>query len=136
VEPILRRKKKAELLAQKLGSPASLDAAASASGQPVQHADSLRFASGFIPNVGQEPKVVGATFDKQLSGKAISPAIAGNAGLFFIKVDNVSAMSNPNADVQQQRFMQEQMERQVIDRGLTETMRKRADIKDYRSNFF
>jgi len=136
VEPILRRKRKAELLAKKLGNPASLDAAASASGQPVQHADSLRFASGFIPNVGQEPKVVGATFDKQLSGKAISPAIAGNAGLFFIKVENVSAMSNPNADVQQQRFMQEQMERQLIDRGLTETMRKRADIKDYRSNFF
>jgi len=136
VEPILRRKKKAELLAQKLGNPASLDAAASASGQPVQHADSLRFASGFIPNVGQEPKVVGVTFDKQLSGKAISPAIAGNAGLFFIKVDNVSAISNPNADVQQQRFMQEQMERQLIDRGLTETMRKRADIKDYRSTFF
>ena len=136
VEPILRRKRKAELLAKKLGNPASLDAAASASGQPVQHADSLRFASGFIPNVGQEPKVVGVTFDKQLSGKAISPAIAGNAGLFFIKVENVSAMSNPNADVQQQRFMQEQMERQLIDRGLTETMRKRADIKDYRSNFF
>ncbi|HVU97214.1 MAG TPA: peptidylprolyl isomerase [Puia sp.] len=136
VEPILRRKKKAELLARKFGNPASLDAAASASGQPVQHADSLRFASGFIPNVGQEPKVVGASFDKQLSGKAISPAIAGNAGLFFIKVDNVSAMSNPNADVQQQRLMQEQMERQLIDRGLTETMRKRADIKDYRSNFF
>ena len=136
VEPILRRKKKAELIAQKLGNPASLDAAASAAGQPVLHADSLRFASGFIPQVGQEPKVVGATFDKQLSGKAISPAIAGNAGLFFIKVDNVSAMSNPNADVQQQRFMQEQMERQLIDRGLTETLRKRADIKDYRSNFF
>ena len=136
VEPILRRKKKAELMAQKMGSPASLDAAATAAGQPVQHADSLRFASGFIPNVGQEPKVVGATFNKQLSGKAISPAIAGNAGLFFIKVDNVSAMSNPNADVQQQRFMQEQMERQYIDRGLTETMRKRANIKDNRSTFF
>jgi peptidyl-prolyl cis-trans isomerase D len=136
VEPIVRRKKKSEMIAQKLGSPASLDAASTAAGQPVQHADSLRFASGFIPNVGQEPKVVGATFDKQLSGKAISPAIAGNAGLFFIKVDNVSAMSNPNADVQQQRFMQEQMERQMIDRGLTETMRKRAEIKDFRSNFF
>jgi len=136
VEPILRRKKKAELIAQKMGNPASLDAAASAAGQPVQRADSLRFAAGFIPNVGQEPKVVGATFDKQLSGKAISPAIAGNGGLFFIKVDNVSAMSNANADVQQQRFMQEQMERQLIDRGLTETLRKRAEIKDYRSNFF
>ncbi|HEY4336760.1 MAG TPA: SurA N-terminal domain-containing protein [Puia sp.] len=136
VEPILRRKKKSELLAQKVGNPASLDAAATATGQPVLHADSLRFASGFIPNVGQEPKVVGTTFDKELSGKAISPAIAGNAGLFFVKVENVSAMSNPNADVQQQRFMQEQMERQVIDRGLTETMRKRASIKDFRSNFF
>jgi peptidyl-prolyl cis-trans isomerase D len=136
VEPILRNKMKAEQLAKKLGSPASLDAAAAASGQTIQHADSLRFASPFIPNIGQEAKVIGAAFDKQLGGKAVSPAIPGNGALFFIKVDNVSAMSNPNADVQQQRFMQEQMQRQMVSTRLMDAMRKLASIKDYRSNFF
>lgn len=136
VEPILRNRKKAEQLTKKLGNPASLDAAATAAGQPVQHADSLRFSSAFIPNVGQEAKVIGAAFDKQLSGKAVSPAIAGNGGVFFIKVDNVSALSNPNADVNQQRFMQEQMQRQIVGSRLMDAMRKQANIKDYRGNFF
>jgi peptidyl-prolyl cis-trans isomerase D len=136
IEPILRNKKKAELIAKKLGSPASLDAAATASGQPVQHADSLRFGSPFVPNAGQEPKVIGASFDKQLAGKPISPAIPGASGLYFIKVDNVSATSNPNADLQQQRFMQEQMQRQMVGSKLMEAKRKLAKIKDYRPEFF
>jgi peptidyl-prolyl cis-trans isomerase D len=136
VEPILRNRKKAEQIMKKIGNPASVDAASTAAGQPVQHADSLRFATSFIPNVGQEPKVIGASFDKQLAGKPVSPAIPGNGGVFFIKVDNVSAMSNPNADVTQQRFVQEQMQRQLIGSRLMESKRKLAKIKDYRANFF
>lgn len=136
VEPLLRRQKKAEVIMKKIGNPASLDAAATATGQPVLHADSVLFASPFIANIGQEGKVAGTAFDKQLSGKAISPAIPGNQGVFFIKVDNIGAMSNPNADIQQQRFMQEQMQRQVIGARLVETLRKNATIKDFRSDFF
>jgi len=136
VEPLLRRQKKADVIVKKLGNPASLDAAATATGQPVLRADSVLFASPFIANIGQEGKVAGAAFDKQLSGKAISPAIPGNQGVFFIKVENVSAMSNPNADIQQIRFMQEQRQRQVVGATLLEALRKHATIKDYRSDFF
>ncbi|HEY4109709.1 peptidylprolyl isomerase [Puia sp.] len=136
IEPLLRNKKKAEVLTKKFGNLASLDAAAGATGQAVQQADSLRFSSMTLGNAGQEGKVIGAAFDKQLAGKPISPAIAGNGALFFIKVNNVSAMSNPNADLQQQRFMQEQVQRQVMGSRLLEAMRKLADIKDYRATFF
>jgi len=136
IEPLLRNKKKAEQIIKKLGNPASLEAAAGSAGQTVQHADSLRFATALIPNAGQEPKVVGAAFDKQLAGKAVSPALAGNGGVFFIKVDNVSAVSNPEADIQQQRFMQEQQQRYRITNGLVPSMRKLATIKDNRGKFF
>ena len=129
-------RKKAEQLVKKLGSPASLDAAAAAAGQPVQHADSVLFASPFIPNAGQEAKVIGAAFDKGLAGKPISPAISGNGGVFFIKVENVSATSNPNADLTQQRFMQEQQLRQRVAYGLMDALRKQAVVKDYRAKFF
>src|SRR6185437_1214349 len=44
IEPILRNKKKAEQIMKKDGSPASLDAAASTTGQTIQHADSVVFA--------------------------------------------------------------------------------------------
>lgn len=136
VEPILRNKKKAEELIKKLGSPVSLDAAATAAGQTIQRADSLRFSTPFIPNAGQEPKVIGSAFDKSLAGKAISPAIAGNGGLFFIKVENVSALSNPEADMQQQRFMQEQQQRYRVANGLVPALKKLATIKDNRGKFF
>ncbi len=134
IEPILRNKKKAEQIIKKEGSPASLDAAATASGQPIQHADSVLFASA--RNMGQEQKIVGASFDKQLVGKPVSPAIAGNTGVFFIKIENVSAMANLNGDLQQQRFMQEQQQRSQVYQGLVESLRKLATLKDYRGKFF
>ena len=137
VEPLLRNKKKAEQILKKVGSPASLDAAASAAGQTVQHADSVLFSRPVLGyNGGPEPKVVGYAFSKDAAGKAISPAIAGNSGVFFIKVDNAGAMSNPTAELQQQQFMMEQQQRQLIYNGLMDAIRKLADIKDYRGKFF
>ena len=136
IEPLLRNKKKSEQIIKKLGNPASLEAAASASGQQVQRADSLRFSSPYIPNAGQEAKVIGSAFDKGLVGKAASPAIPGNTGVFFIKVENVSAVSNPEADLQQQRFMQEQQQRYRITNGLVDALRKLATIKDDRGKFY
>jgi peptidyl-prolyl cis-trans isomerase D len=136
IEPILRNRKKAEIIIKKLGTPASLDAAAATSGQPVLKADSVLFSSPFIPNVGQEAKVIGSSFDKALAGKPVSPAIPGNGGVFVIKVGNVSAISNPNADLQQQRFMQEQQQRSRISYGLIEALRKLATVRDDRGKFF
>jgi peptidyl-prolyl cis-trans isomerase D len=136
VEPILRNKKKAAQIMAKLGTPATLEAASASSGQTVMHADSILFASPYIPNVGQEGKVIGASFDKQLTGKPASPPIAGNGGVFVIKVENVSAMSNPNADLQQQRFMQEQQQKARISNTLVDALRKMAKVEDDRGKFF
>jgi peptidyl-prolyl cis-trans isomerase D len=136
VEPILRNKKKAEQIMKKLGSPASLDVAATASGQQIMHADSVLFSSPYIANVGQEPKVIGMAFDKDLTGKPVSPLIPGNGGVYVIRVEKVSALSNPNADLQQQRFVQEQQQRQRISYGLTDALRKLATIEDDRGKFF
>ena len=136
IEPILRNQKKAEQIIKKLGSPASLDAVASASGQQVQTADSLRFSSPALPNSGLEPKVIGTAFDKQLAGKPISPAITGKSGVFYVRVDNVSALSNAEADLQQQRFMQEQQQRYGVQNRLIDVLRKNATIKDERGKFY
>jgi peptidyl-prolyl cis-trans isomerase D len=135
VEPILRNRKKAEIISKRLGSPASLDAAAGAATQPIMHADSVSFASGTIPNAGREPKVVGASFDKALTGKPASPPIAGNSGVFVIRVGTVSALSNPNGDLQQQRFALEQQQRQAAYQVLQQ-MQRLADITDNRGKFF
>ena len=136
VEPILRNKKKAEQIMKKLGSPASLDAAATAGGQQIMHSDSVLFSAPYIANVGQEPKVIGSAFDKALAGKPASPPIPGNGGVYVIRVEKVSALSNPNADLQQQRFVQEQQQRSRISYGLVDALRKLATVEDDRGKFF
>ena len=134
VEPILRNQKKADQIEKKINNPASLDAVATATGKQVSKADSVSFSSPFIPNSGREPKVVGASFYKQLSGKSISPAIDGNLGVFFIKVENVSAKANVG-DVEQIRFNQVQQQRSLITYRAIEVLKKNASVKDYRSKF-
>jgi peptidyl-prolyl cis-trans isomerase D len=136
IEPILRNQKKADIIIKKLGTPATLEAAASTGGQNVQRADSLLFSSPMIPNAGQEPKVIGFAFNKQLAGKPASAPIPGNGGVFVIKVENVAAVPNPNADLQQQRFMQEQQQKSRITYTLVDALRKLATVKDDRGKFF
>jgi peptidyl-prolyl cis-trans isomerase D len=132
VEPILRNQKKAEQIKTKIGNPASLDAIASSTSQPIAKADSVSFSSLYIPNAGREPLVVGASFDKQLVGKPVSNGIIGNQGVFYLKVDNVSAKSNAG-DVEQIQFNQMQQQRSMITYRAMEVLKKNASIKDYRS---
>ena len=136
VEPILRNKKKAEQIIKKIGTANSLEAVATATGQAVQKADSLRFMSPYIPNIGQEGKVVGAAFDKQLQGKPASPAIAGNGGVFVIKPENLSAKANLAADIEQVRMGQLRVQESMVRSQAIEELKKTADIKDNRAKFF
>jgi peptidyl-prolyl cis-trans isomerase D len=135
IEPILRNQKKGALIAAKIGSAASLDAVASATGQPVSHVDSIQFVSPYVPNFGLEPRVVGYSFDKQLVGKAVSSPVYGNEGLFVLKVDNVSARANYNVDMEQARQTILQQQETIIQRTGTDALKKKAKIVDDRGKF-
>ncbi len=137
VENIIRNRKKADQIKQKLKSATSLEAAAQATGQQVIKADSIQFSNPFIPNVGQEAKVVGAAFNKDYQAK-ISEPIPGNGGVFVIKTEAVSAIPNPNFDViGQQAMMLQNQQRAFSDpRLVLEILKKSAKIKDNRANFF
>ena len=131
IEVLLRNKKKAAQIIQKLGKPATLEAAAGAGGQTIQRADSVSFGAGFIPNVGQELKVIGAAFHKAWQGK-VTPPIGGSGGVFVLRTDNVFARPNPNADIEQQRNMFLMQQRSTISYRAIEAMKKAATIKDNR----
>ncbi len=134
VEFIVRNRKKAEQLINKIGKANTLEAAASATGTQVQKADSISLASPVIPNVGQEPKVVGASFNKLWISK-VSPPIEGNGGVFVIRTENVSARPNSSVNLEQQRTgMLMQMKSMSGFRSL-EALKKSADIKDNRAKF-
>lgn len=136
VEPILRNQKKAEQIIKKIGNANSLDAVAKATSQQIQRADSIGFSSPYIPNVGQEAKVIGSSFNKQLLGKAASEPIAGNGGVFVIRVENVIARPNPVADIEQLRSNQQQQEKSMMSYRALDALKKNASIKDNRSKFF
>jgi peptidyl-prolyl cis-trans isomerase D len=135
IEPILRNQKKAVLISAKIKTASTLDAVASATGQQVSQADSIQFISPYLPNFGLEPKVVGYSFDKQLTGKPISAPVNGNEGVFVLKVNNVSARANYNVDIEQSRQSILQSQESIIQRTGTDALKKKAKIEDDRGKF-
>jgi peptidyl-prolyl cis-trans isomerase D len=131
VEPILRNKKKAAEITKKIGNANTLEAIASATGQQVLNADTVRFGDSFIPNLGNETKVIGAAFNKENQSKVSAP-IDGQTGVFVIKVNSQGALPNLGGDVEQQRKTFEQQMRQYAGYATTESLRKAATIKDTR----
>ncbi len=132
VEFIIRNKKKAEVITKKIGTAGTLEAVASATQQAVLRADSVRFASPFIPNVGQEPKVIGAAFNKANQAKPSAP-IAGNAAVYVIKTENISAVSDGGVNPEDQRRMMMQQMGQAAGFRALEALRKSAKVKDERA---
>jgi peptidyl-prolyl cis-trans isomerase D len=137
VESIIRNEEKAKQITAKIGNASSIEAAAQATGQQVAKADSIMFSGMFIPNVGQEPKVVGASFNKTYQAKASEP-ITGNGGVFVIKVENISAIVNPAVNIQQQQqeFVQGHQRAYSDPRIINEILKKTVKITDNRHRFF
>jgi peptidyl-prolyl cis-trans isomerase D len=135
VEYKIRNIKKAENIIKKIGNASSLEAVAQATAQQVLRADSLNFGSSFIPNIGNELRVLGAAFNKEYQTKVSAP-IKGEIGVFVLKVENISAAPNPNFDAKaQQQAMQQQMGAMMGYRAI-EILKKSATIKDNRIRFF
>jgi peptidyl-prolyl cis-trans isomerase D len=87
VEPILKNQKKAELIKKKM-SGTSLEAVAQKSGASVQPAIGVSMKSPVLPNIGNEPKVVGKAFG--LAAGKTSEIIEGNSGMFMVRAKAVT----------------------------------------------
>jgi peptidyl-prolyl cis-trans isomerase D len=80
VEGILRDQKKATQIKQNFKG-STIEAIAASAKTMVQPIDSINFNYSMIPGIGNEPKLVGAAFNKSFLNKPSAP-IAGNAGVF------------------------------------------------------
>jgi peptidyl-prolyl cis-trans isomerase D len=134
VEYFIKNQKKAAQIKSRIGNANTLEAVASTLNVQVQRADSISFASPIIPNVGQEPKVVGAAFNKQWLKKLSAP-IAGNGAVYVLRTENVSAVANPDVNIEQQRTAMEMRMKQMSGFRSVEALKKSADIKDDRGKF-
>lgn len=138
VEPILRNQKKAKEIEKKMNNASDLQAVAQAFNAEVLQTgedSTLTFSSPFVNGIGNEPKVVGASFNKEYQTR-ISPAIPGNTGAFVIKVDQIGQVALPEDGWAQQQMMKRNQQMQNALQQSFTGLRKIATIKDYRSKFF
>ena len=130
---IMNEKKAQKIIANLKGN--TLEQIAKSAGVGVLHADSVGFTQPFIPNIGNEPKIVGAAFNRSLQTKVSEP-IAGNSGVFVIKAENVSALANTNVNAEQLRKQLAMQQKQMGGYQSIEALKKAADIKDNRFEFY
>jgi peptidyl-prolyl cis-trans isomerase D len=135
VEPLVKNEKKAEQIISTKIKGSTIDEIAKAAGTSVQHADSVSFQGFLLPGVGNELKVLGAAFDKQLQGKVSAP-IAGNSGVFIVRGETMFATSSLGGNPATiKEALQTQLKQQITYTSLN-APREAADVKDYRFQFY
>lgn len=138
IEPIIRNEKKAKEIAKKIGNANDLQTVANTYNVEVLQTgedSTLTFNASFINGIGNEPRVVGASFNKEYQNK-ISPVIGGNTGAFVIKVDQVGKIELLEDEWKAQQMMKMNQQMQTSLQESFTGLRKIANIKDYRSKFF
>ena len=131
VEPLLKNKKKAELIKKKMNGN-TLESVAKSSGASVLPATGVSLKTPVIPNIGSEPKVVGKAFNLA-SGKT-SEIIEGNAGMYMIKGKSVikaADLPSYTTYINQDRT---QNQSYSVSKAYT-ALKDKAKIKDNRGNF-
>ena len=125
-------KKKGELLKSQMAGK-DLAALAANFDVPVDTARNVSFSSSFIPNVGNEPKVIASAFS--LAQNGVSAPIIGNSGVYVIQLTSKTEAGTATNIPQIRRTMASNIRSQVSFR-LMETLRENASIKDRRSRFY
>jgi peptidyl-prolyl cis-trans isomerase D len=131
VEPIIKNQKKAEIIKKKM-SGASLEAVAQKSGASVQPAIGVSMKSPVLPNIGNEPKVVGRAFG--LAAGKTSEVIEGNSGMFMVRAKAVTKA--PEVPSYATYITQDRTQNQSYATSKAYTaLKDKAEIKDNRANF-
>ena len=139
VELTIKNIKKAAEISKKLGATPTLESAAATYSVQVAVAgadSSITFGSQIINGVGQEPKLVGAAFNKSYLAKVSEP-ITGTNGVYILKVNSTG---NKPADtpesIAQKTEQRNKSLMQQIAYGWFKSLKETADIKDTRSKLF
>ena len=129
VESLLKNKKKAEKISAKLKG-ATLEAIAKANGAAIQNVPSAAIENAMLPNMGNEPKVVGNAIG--LGANKISAPIEGNSGVFVVKTKAISkAPKLPQYDLAKLKGMAAQSVGRIIP-----ALKENATINDNRQDFY
>ena len=126
---VVRNRKKAEILKGKVAGNKDLGALATQYQSKIDTARQVTFASNYVPQLGQEPKVLGHVFALEQGGT--TDAIAGNGGVYVATVINKTP-AVPPTDLTQIKNQMNQQARGMVRGRLVTGLRIKADIKDNR----
>ena len=132
--PLVKNRKKGEALKAKIGTVSDLNALVAQYSTQLELATGVTFNATFIPNVGSEPKVIGAAFTTPVG--SISPAIVGESGVFVLKVTKKDAVANSPVDKTVLRQQLVANQKNTVRGTLIRSLKKKLDIEDNRSKFF
>jgi len=131
VEPILKNRKKAEVVAKKAGNEKDISKLALLLGGTSGTADSVKFNQPFVQNLGTESRVIGAAFNKKNLSNT-SEVIDGQNGVFYIKVNQTGTIPSASVDLQAQRSSMESQIKQFASYSTLESLKKSTKIVDNR----
>ena len=133
VDLVVRKEKKAQLLADKLKNAGSdLASVASKLSTEMKEASGVNFTSFSIPALGFEPAVIGAVCS--LPEGKISTPIEGNNGVYLAKVTSFTTGADTNVKGEK-KLITQTIESQISSQ-LFESLKKLAEIDDKRSKFY
>ena len=133
IEPAVLNMKRAEMIIAQLGNPGSVQEAASKYNVAVDTARGASFASGLIPEVGNEPKVVMNAFKLDLN--TTSAPIEGSSGVFVVMPILKPAVSTaPNLQLTR-RTVSTTLRSQVQIR-LINFLKEQEGVEDMRAKFY
>lgn len=136
VELAVMKEKKAEYLSKKadaaIEGKTDLQSVASQLNSDVKSATNINFNSFSIPGLGAEPAVVGTVSSIDVDN--ISKPIAGNNGVYIVKVTSVNQGTEQGVDAERERLAQSMGFR--ASSQAFEAQRKKADITDNRAKFY
>lgn len=135
IEPMVRNKKKAEMLVAKASKSmnSTLESIAAEFNTDVKNGPDVNIAEGYLPGVGTDPAFFGSLARLQ-QGQTSKP-IAGNTGVYVIRVN---AVTKPQPVADYNMVMQDVLRNTQprIEYGVTEALKKKLHVDDQRYNFF
>jgi peptidyl-prolyl cis-trans isomerase D len=134
IEPLVINEKKGERISQELEGIGSLQAAAGKYSAEVDILTGLVFANNFIPDLGNEPKVLGTAF--RLEPGQLSKPIVGNSGVYVLQLVGQPMAAANTADMAQVRQRMSAGSRSQVRNAMIQALKDQADIKDNRSEFY
>lgn len=131
--PVVKNKKKGEVLKSKIGS-ADLASVAAQYQTRIDTARNVIFNAPFVSNLGNEPKFMGVALSTNVGSS--TPAVVGESGVFVGQVLNkdVAANVNNNKEMMQKNMTNSAV--QSLRSVIIKALRKNSSITDNRSKFF